>query len=562
MKKIIQILILFHCISWKVSAQPNWSVEDLHVTAFRNGESLMQANSIDNWKYCSANQIPAYYLIGDSPEDGVLYNYYALINDQQLAPEGYRIVEIDDLKALPKDRYYQSTDGNWNTNTGTGFFNANANGYLPFEGETFELLSQGDAAYYWTLTVGKPLYSMGFVIMNGEKGYSDLEIRRESFCAVRCVKNEAEASAFDKSESEILAARKKREEEKLLAEEKARKEAEEKRLAEEKAKKEADDKKRAEEQAKRDAEAKRQADEKARRDAEAKRQADEKAKREAENNNILGGTSNNNSSSKNTNSYSNYDLNTSFAYLSIQINSPNSNHAAIPAGDAILNSSYYHDAFYESGKMGGTSGFGVELGGLIQLSGLNGRIPRFMEVGIPVDVSYNSIETNMANAANDPGTGGFGDYLSTINETGYDLWGLRSGISASFHAFPKNDVYPIVLDTYLKFGLTAISENEVSSSYQFYYQGDLYTDNVSVIHGAQKKFSGQIGARLRFYNLLFIEANSNFGLGHSGTIRENHNLISGGNSSVIDYTYSSTINLNHSSISIGANLILLWLLFQ
>ena len=212
--------------------------------------------------------------------------------------------------------------------------------------------------------------------------------------------------------------------------------------------------------------------------------------------------------------------------------------------------------------MGGTSGFGVELGGLIQLSGLNGRIPRFMEVGIPVDVSYNSIETNMANAANDPGTGGFGDYLSTINETGYDLWGLRSGISASFHAFPKNDVYPIVLDTYLKFGLTAISENEVSSSYQFYYQGDLYTDNVSVIHGAQKKFSVQIGARLRFYNLLFIEANSNFGLGHSGTIRENHNLISGGNSSVIDYTYSSTINLNHSSISIGANLILLWLLFQ
>ena len=116
MKKIIQILILFHCISWKVSAQPNWSVEDLHVTAFRNGESLMQANSIDNWKYCSANQIPAYYLIGDSPEDGVLYNYYALINDQQLAPEGYRIAELEDVKALPSDQYYQSSNGGWKTN--------------------------------------------------------------------------------------------------------------------------------------------------------------------------------------------------------------------------------------------------------------------------------------------------------------------------------------------------------------------------------------------------------------------------------------------------------------
>jgi len=134
------------------------------------------------------------------------------------------------------------------------------------------------------------------VIIDGEKGASVLEMRRESFCSVRCVKNEAESSAFEKSESEILEKRKKREKEKLLAEERARKEAEEKRLAEEKAKKDAADKKRAEEQAKRDAEAKRQADEKARRDAEAKRQADEKAIENARNENT--GSSSNTPSRK------------------------------------------------------------------------------------------------------------------------------------------------------------------------------------------------------------------------------------------------------------------------
>mgnify|MGYP000303338534 CR=1 FL=1 len=146
------LILIFLCFPVFLFAQADWSIEDLHVTTFRNGESLMQANSIDNWKYCNANQIPAYFLIGKSPEEGVLYNYYALINDQQLAPEGYRIAELEDVKALPSDQYYQSSNGGWKTNTSTDFFNANALGFLPFEGETFELLSQGDAAYYWTIT--------------------------------------------------------------------------------------------------------------------------------------------------------------------------------------------------------------------------------------------------------------------------------------------------------------------------------------------------------------------------------------------------------------------------
>ena len=564
-------LILF----FSFQAQTDWSIEDLHVVTFRNGDPLMEANSESNWKFCNANQIPAYYKLGESIEDGVLYNYYAIIDERQLAPDGYSIPELDDIKALSNDQYYQSTLGGWKTNTGTGYFNADANGYLPFEGETMELLSQGDAAYYWTMTAGKALHSMGFVILNGEKGYSLQEMRRENFCAVRCVKNESEAAEFEKSEQLILAERTKRQQEKIVAEEKAKKEAEEKRLAEENAKKDAEAKRLAEEQAKRDAEAKRLADEKAKRDVESKRLADEQARREAEakrqaeeraknQSTQNNSNSNNNSSNKSTKSKgsrSNYDLNSSFAYMSLNIIQTNSEYSSLPTGEAILNSDYYHDAFYETGKMGGGSGAGIELGGLIQLKKLNGRIPGFMEIGIPVDGSFNAILTDMASASGDPTIGDFGSYLSTISEEGYRIWGLRTGISASFHAFPRNDNYPIVLDTYLKFGLSAISSNEVTSSYQFYYQGDLYTDDVSVIHPSEKKFSGQIGARLRFYNYFFIEANSNFGLKHKGTISENHSFYSNANSSVAQYTYNSGVNLNHTSISIGINLILLLLLF-
>jgi membrane protein involved in colicin uptake len=125
---------------------------------------------------------------------------------------------------------------------------------------------------------------MGFVIMNGDKGYSLQEMRRENFCAVRCIKNEAEAVAFEKSESEILVSRQKKE--KLLAEEKARDVAEEKRLAEERGQKEADEKKKRDELVKRDAEAKKEAE-------------DKLQKEQSKNKYILGGDSNNNTVNQN-----------------------------------------------------------------------------------------------------------------------------------------------------------------------------------------------------------------------------------------------------------------------
>jgi uncharacterized protein (TIGR02145 family) len=563
---LIAMLLFLNVFSFRLFAQTNWSVQDLHVTTFRNGDPLMEANSESNWKFCNANQIPAYFKLGESLEDGVLYNFYAIKDERQLAPVGYRIPEIDDVKALASDQFFQSISGGWKTSTGKGYFNADANGYLPFEGETMELLSKGDAAYYWTKTDGKALYTKGFVILNGEKGYSLQEMRRENFCALRCIKNEDEASEFDKREQNILAEKTKNQEAKTIAEEKAKKEAEEKRMAEEKVRRDVEAKKEAEEKTKRDAEAKRLADEKAKRDSESKILAEEQVRRDSEAKkqaeerlkNQTTYNKSNSKSSKKKSSHSSYDLNSSFTYISLNKLTPNSKFSSLPSGDEIVNSEYYHDAFYKTGRMGGSFGVGLELGGLIQLKKLNGRIPNFMEIGIPIDGNLNWIETNMASASRDQKTGDFGGYLSSLNEGGYIYYGLRTGISASFHAFPSKENYPLVLDTYLKFGLSAISSNEVSASYQFNYQGYLYTDDVSVIHGSENKLSGQIGARLRLFNLFFIEANSNFGLKHYGVITENHSFYSDISSSVAKYTYNSGINLNNTSISIGVNLALLF----
>jgi uncharacterized protein (TIGR02145 family) len=235
-------------------AQTNWSVSDLRVTAFRNGDPLMEANSETNWKFCNANQIPAYYKLGESLEDGVLYNYYAIKDERQLAPEGYRIPGIEDIKALDVSQYFQSADGGWKNNSSTGFFNANAVGYI--SDEAYEVFSAGDAGYYWTNTLGSALKSMAFVFLNGEKGYIMMELKRESFCAVRCVKSVDEEEAFNLNEKALTKEIKKRKEDKLIAQQKAIKEAEEKKLAEQKAKNDAEAKRLAEEKAKKDADQK------------------------------------------------------------------------------------------------------------------------------------------------------------------------------------------------------------------------------------------------------------------------------------------------------------------
>jgi uncharacterized protein (TIGR02145 family) len=199
--------------------QENWSIQDLNVTTFRNGDSLIEANSETNWKNCNANQQPAYYRLGPSDDSGILYNYYALIDERQLAPEGYRIPGIEDIKALDVSTFFQSADGGWKNNTSSGFFNANAFGYI--SDEAFEVLSAGDAGYYWTNTLGGTLKSMAFVFLNGEKGYSIMELKRESFCVVRCVMKESEAEAFEINEIALKEEIKKQKERSLIDEQKA-----------------------------------------------------------------------------------------------------------------------------------------------------------------------------------------------------------------------------------------------------------------------------------------------------------------------------------------------------
>jgi len=187
-------------------SQTNWSVEDLHVTTFRNGDALIEVNSEEKLKFCDQNRMPAYYKPGpffrSNYSNGYLYNYYAISDPRGLAPIGYRIATEEDLSSLNKDTYYQAPSKTWKTRgKGRSFF-AEAYGYI--SNEKFELLSRSMAAYYWTNTLGETLKTIVFVFTDNEPGYLLGELPRESFCAVRCVANENEIADFKSAEQEKL----------------------------------------------------------------------------------------------------------------------------------------------------------------------------------------------------------------------------------------------------------------------------------------------------------------------------------------------------------------------
>ena len=81
-----------------------WSVENLRVTTFRNGDEIRNAKTREEWIECLTNGIPAYC---DYRNDttlgkryGHLYNWFAIADPRGLAPLGARVANNRDWSSL------------------------------------------------------------------------------------------------------------------------------------------------------------------------------------------------------------------------------------------------------------------------------------------------------------------------------------------------------------------------------------------------------------------------------------------------------------------------------
>jgi len=78
-----------------------WTTESLKVTHYRNGDAITHVPSNGNW---SSTENGAYCMYNDSPGNGEtygnMYNWYAVNDSRNIAPQGWHVPSDDELKEL------------------------------------------------------------------------------------------------------------------------------------------------------------------------------------------------------------------------------------------------------------------------------------------------------------------------------------------------------------------------------------------------------------------------------------------------------------------------------
>ena len=101
MKKPSLILLLFIGLGSISYAQTTrigtqvWMSKNLDVSTFRNGDSIPQAKTNEEWEKAGKNKQPAWCYYDNDPANGAkygkIYNWYAVNDSRGLAPDGYHI---------------------------------------------------------------------------------------------------------------------------------------------------------------------------------------------------------------------------------------------------------------------------------------------------------------------------------------------------------------------------------------------------------------------------------------------------------------------------------------
>lgn len=157
---------IYHTV--KIGTQ-TWTVENLKVTKYRNGEAIPNITDVDQWRsnrsgaYCSYDNS-----VGNSAAYGYLYNYYVVTNSKNIAPSGWHVPSDIEWMTLISTLGSESIVGgnlkeagtsHWSSpNTGadnSSGFTALPGGYRrynPNSSESVYFSGIGEDGYWWTTT--------------------------------------------------------------------------------------------------------------------------------------------------------------------------------------------------------------------------------------------------------------------------------------------------------------------------------------------------------------------------------------------------------------------------
>lgn len=81
-----------------------WMAENLNVSRFRNGDTIPEVKSPDEWRYLGKTGKPAWCIQENNTENGKkygkLYNWYAVTDPRGLAPKGWHVPSDEEWTTL------------------------------------------------------------------------------------------------------------------------------------------------------------------------------------------------------------------------------------------------------------------------------------------------------------------------------------------------------------------------------------------------------------------------------------------------------------------------------
>jgi uncharacterized protein (TIGR02145 family) len=176
----------------------NWSVANLSVNTFRNGDSIPEARTNEEWVKAGESGKPAWCYYNNDPKHGQkygkLYNWFAVNDPRELAPAGWTLASDEDWAKLTNFLGGQKTAGTkmktvsgW----GEGDSGTNESGFaaLPagYRVENGTFMNLGSIATWWSTTESKTFEAIDhYITQSGSLARSSTPKQRGQ--SVRCLK--------------------------------------------------------------------------------------------------------------------------------------------------------------------------------------------------------------------------------------------------------------------------------------------------------------------------------------------------------------------------------------
>ena len=164
-----------------------WMIENLKVTRYRNGDKIPNVTNQADWdklnsgSYCWYNNE-----IANKTNYGALYNWYAVSDSRNLAPQGWHIATEKDWKLLATYFQVMSEAG---TKTKVTSFSGLLGGYRGSRESVNSFYNINKISMWWSSTNGNDLYAVIFGLRNGDVTLINTLGNKYFGSSVRCVKD-------------------------------------------------------------------------------------------------------------------------------------------------------------------------------------------------------------------------------------------------------------------------------------------------------------------------------------------------------------------------------------